>query len=126
MHGFGGWLISAYLVGFGTGASNTVASLFVVEFTPESEWSQRISWVAHYHGIDLSQAALDLASSMVTFSARGLIPLVFAPRVKDSFRSKPRFAISSLAKDEAKGQHCVQRTLLCAQHLARYFTYPSC
>src|SRR5258708_38340054 len=39
----------------------------------------------------------------VTFSARGLIPLLFAPRVKDSFRSKPRFAISSLAKDEAKG-----------------------
>jgi hypothetical protein len=33
----------------------------------------------------------------------GLIPLLFAPRVKDSFRSKPSLAISSLAKDEAKG-----------------------
>src|SRR6266849_4226977 len=39
----------------------------------------------------------------VTFSARGLIPLVFAPRVKDSFRSKRCFEISSLAKDVAKG-----------------------
>jgi hypothetical protein len=29
--------------------------------------------------------------------------MLFAPRVKDSFRSKPWFAISSLAKDEAKG-----------------------
>jgi MFS transporter, DHA1 family, tetracycline resistance protein len=51
MHGFGGWLISAYLVGFGTGASNTVASLFVVEFTPESEWSQRISWLQTFNAL---------------------------------------------------------------------------
>src|SRR6266436_8221679 len=42
----------------------------------------------------------------VTLSVRGLIPLLFAPRVKDSFRSKPGggpAVISSLAKDEAKG-----------------------
>src|SRR5260370_39423302 len=39
----------------------------------------------------------------VTFSVTGLIPLLFAPRVKDSFRAKRWFAISSLAKDEAKG-----------------------
>jgi MFS family permease len=51
MHGFGAWLISAYLVGFGTGASNTVASLFVVEFTPESEWSQRISWLQTFNAL---------------------------------------------------------------------------
>jgi MFS transporter, DHA1 family, tetracycline resistance protein len=51
MHGFGGWLISAFLVGFGTGASNTVASLFVVEFTPESEWSQRISWLQTFNAL---------------------------------------------------------------------------
>src|SRR5260370_12281823 len=46
----------------------------------------------------------------VTFSARGLIPLVFAPRVKDSFRSKPCFAISSFAKNEAKGTSGVVAT----------------
>jgi MFS family permease len=51
MHGFGCWLISAFLVGFGTGASNTVASLFVVEFTPESEWSQRISWLQTFNAL---------------------------------------------------------------------------
>jgi MFS transporter, DHA1 family, tetracycline resistance protein len=51
MHGFGGWLISAFLVGFGTGASNTVASLFVVEFTPASEWSQRISWLQTFNAL---------------------------------------------------------------------------
>src|ERR1700732_1505961 len=41
----------------------------------------------------------------VTFSVTGLIPLLFLPRVKDSFRSKldggPAL-ISSFAKDEAK------------------------
>jgi MFS family permease len=51
LHGFGAWLISAYLVGFGTGASNTVASLFVVEFTPESEWSQRISLLQTFNAL---------------------------------------------------------------------------
>src|SRR5260370_1237387 len=39
----------------------------------------------------------------VTFSVTGLIPFLFVTRVKDSFRSKPFFAIWSLAKDEAKG-----------------------
>ena len=51
MHGIGAWLISAFLVGFGTGASNTVACLFVVEFTPESEWSQRISWLQTFNAL---------------------------------------------------------------------------
>jgi MFS family permease len=51
MHGFGAWLVSAFLVGFGIGASNTVASLFVVEFTPESEWSQRISWLQTFNAL---------------------------------------------------------------------------
>jgi hypothetical protein len=39
----------------------------------------------------------------VTFSVTGLIPLLVEPRVEDSFRSKLSFAISSLAKEEAKG-----------------------
>src|SRR5258708_30651034 len=46
----------------------------------------------------------------VTFSVTGLIPLLFAPNVKDSFRSKPCCAISSLAEDEANG--VAQLTLL--------------
>src|SRR5258708_39456451 len=48
----------------------------------------------------------------VMFSVTGLIPLLFAPRVKDSFRSKPCLAISSLAKDEAKGTSGVIATEL--------------
>ena len=51
VHGFGAWLVSTFLVGFGTGASNTVACLFVVEFTPESEWGQRISWLQTFNAL---------------------------------------------------------------------------
>ena len=51
MHGLGTWLVSPFLIGFGTGASNTVACLFVVEFTPENEWSQRISWLQTFNAL---------------------------------------------------------------------------
>jgi MFS family permease len=38
LHGLGAWFASAFLIGLGTGASNTIASLFVVEFRPRAEW----------------------------------------------------------------------------------------
>jgi MFS family permease len=51
LHGLAAWLACAFLIGFGTGASNTVASLFVVEFTPKDEWSQRISWLQTFSAL---------------------------------------------------------------------------
>jgi DHA1 family tetracycline resistance protein-like MFS transporter len=51
VHGMSAWLLSAFLVGFGTGASNTVACLFVVEFTAKSEWSERISWLQTFNAL---------------------------------------------------------------------------
>ncbi len=45
------WHLAAFLIGFGAGASNTVAGLFVVEFTPQEEWSQRISWLQTFNAI---------------------------------------------------------------------------
>jgi MFS family permease len=51
LRGLAAWLASAFLIGFGTGASNTVASLFVVEFTPKDEWSQRISWLQTFNAL---------------------------------------------------------------------------
>jgi MFS family permease len=62
LSGLGGLVGSAYLIGLGTGASNTVATLFVVEFTPNSEWSQRISWMQTFNacGSVLGMAAAGL------------------------------------------------------------------
>jgi fucose permease len=79
MHGFGAWLVSAFLVGFGTGASNTVACLFVVEFTPESEWSQRISWLQTFNAVG---AVLGMAIA-------GLLDLLLG-RLLRHFWSSPR------------------------------------
>jgi MFS family permease len=49
LHGLTAWMAGAFLIGFGTGASNTVASLFVVEFTPQVEWGPRISWMQTFN-----------------------------------------------------------------------------
>ena len=49
LHSTRAWLVGAFLVGFGTAASNTVASLFVVEFAPPAEWSVRISWLQTFN-----------------------------------------------------------------------------
>lgn len=51
VHDISAWLLSAFLVGFGTGASNTVACLFIVEFTAKSEWSERISWLQTFNAL---------------------------------------------------------------------------
>jgi MFS family permease len=67
LHGLGAWVACAFLLGFGTGASNTVATLFVVEFTPKEEWSQRISWLQTFNAL----------GSVVGMALAGLL----APRI---------------------------------------------
>jgi MFS family permease len=49
LHGLAAWSTGTFLIGFGTGASNTVASLFVVEFSPQAEWGPRISWMQTFN-----------------------------------------------------------------------------
>jgi DHA1 family tetracycline resistance protein-like MFS transporter len=63
-------LVGAFLIGFGTGASNTVACLFVVEFTPASEWGQRISWLQTFNAIG---SVLGLAGAGLLRTERGML-----------------------------------------------------
>ena len=63
-------LVGAFLIGFGTGASNTVACLFVVEFTPASEWGQRISWLQTFNAIG---SVLGLAGAGLLRTDRGML-----------------------------------------------------
>jgi MFS family permease len=51
LQGLSAWTSGAFLIGFGTGASNTVAALFVVEFTPKEKWGQRISWMQTFNAL---------------------------------------------------------------------------
>ena len=77
LSGFGVWVVSAYLIGLGTGASNTVASLFVFEFTPKSEWSQRISWLQTFNacGSVLGMAAAGFLEPRVGMALAALLAL---------------------------------------------------
>jgi len=44
------WLVMAFLIGTGTAAITTVASLFVVEFSQKNEWASRIGWLQSFNG----------------------------------------------------------------------------
>jgi predicted MFS family arabinose efflux permease len=43
------WIGLALILGVGTAAANTVASLFVVEAHPQPEWDRRIGWVQTFY-----------------------------------------------------------------------------
>ncbi len=50
MHGLGWWLMLAALMGAGSSAVATCATLFVVEFHPREEWTPRIGWLQTFNG----------------------------------------------------------------------------
>ncbi len=45
------WMILAFLQGVGSGTSNTIATMFVVEFKPKNEWDARIGWMQTFYGV---------------------------------------------------------------------------
>jgi MFS family permease len=48
--GVGPWFLLALLIGIATGGAATVATLFVVDFAPRSEWESRIGWLQSFNG----------------------------------------------------------------------------
>lgn len=51
LSGVSAWLPVAFLMGVGTSAAATVASLFVVDFAPQQEWEPRIGWLQCFNGL---------------------------------------------------------------------------
>ncbi len=49
-HSLLAWLVIAFVLGAGTASVATVATLFIVEFNPQNEWSSRIGWLQSYNG----------------------------------------------------------------------------
>ncbi len=45
------WMALAFLQGVGSGATNTVAAMFIVEFRPKAEWDRRIGWLQTFYGV---------------------------------------------------------------------------
>lgn len=47
----GFWMLLAFIQGVGSGTSNTVATLFIVEFQPREDWDARIGWLQTFYGV---------------------------------------------------------------------------
>ena len=45
------WMALAFLQGVGSGTTNTVAAMFIVEYQPKLEWDVRIGWLQTFYGV---------------------------------------------------------------------------
>ena len=50
LNGLVPWFLAALLGGAGTAAATTMATLFIVEFTPRTDWEPRIGWLQSFNG----------------------------------------------------------------------------
>ncbi len=48
--GLTAWFAAAFVIGASSSAAATVATLFVVDFTPHPEWEPRIGWLQSFNG----------------------------------------------------------------------------
>ena len=49
LNGLPRWMISAFAIGVGSGGAATLATLFIVDFTPRPEWEPRIGWLQSFN-----------------------------------------------------------------------------
>ncbi len=66
------WFVLALMQGLGVAATNTVASMFIVEFRPKAEWDQRIGWMQTCYGIGQA-AGLGLAALLQQAPTWGML-----------------------------------------------------
>ena len=66
------WMALAFLQGVGSGTSNTVAAMFIVEYNPKPEWDARIGWLQTFYGIGQA-AGLGLAAALQARPEIGLL-----------------------------------------------------
>jgi MFS family permease len=66
------WFVLALIQGLGVAATNTVASMFIVEFRPRQEWDRRIGWMQTCYGVGQA-AGLGLAALLQQAPAWGML-----------------------------------------------------
>ncbi len=66
------WMALAFIQGVGSGTSNTVAAMFIVEYRPKPEWDSRVGWLQTFYGIGQA-AGLGLASILQARPELGLL-----------------------------------------------------
>ena len=70
------WCLLIFLAGAGTSAVATVATLFVVEFAPKTEWEERLGWLQTFNGAG-QVAGLFLAGIFVVNFKLGMLCAAF-------------------------------------------------
>jgi DHA1 family tetracycline resistance protein-like MFS transporter len=66
------WILLAFLQGAGSGTTNTVAAMLIVEYNPRSEWDNRIGWLQTFYGVGQA-LGLGLAAALQVRPMLGLI-----------------------------------------------------
>jgi DHA1 family tetracycline resistance protein-like MFS transporter len=66
------WMGLAFLQGVGSGTSNTVAAMLIVEYNPKPEWDARVGWLQTFYGVGQA-AGLGLASILQASPELGLL-----------------------------------------------------
>lgn len=66
------WMALAFMQGVGSGTSNTVAAMFIVEYKPKSEWDGRVGWLQTFYGVGQA-AGLGLAAILQARPELGLL-----------------------------------------------------
>ena len=66
------WMALAFIQGVGSGTSNTVAAMFIVEYKPKPEWDARVGWLQTFYGIGQA-AGLGLAAILQARPELGLL-----------------------------------------------------
>ena len=66
------WALLAFVQGLGSAATNTVAAMFIVEFSPKKQWDGKIGWLQTFYGAGQA-AGLGLAAIAQAHPTLGLL-----------------------------------------------------
>jgi DHA1 family tetracycline resistance protein-like MFS transporter len=66
------WMALAFIQGVGSGTTNTVAAMLIVEYNPKKEWDTRVGWLQTFYGIGMA-VGLGLASVLQVRPELGLL-----------------------------------------------------
>ena len=66
------WGLLAFVQGLGSAATNTVAAMFIVEFSSQKEWDGKIGWLQTFYGAGQA-AGLGLAAIAQAYPTMGLL-----------------------------------------------------
>lgn len=84
------WAALAFVQGLGSAATNTVAAMFIVEFSPKKQWDGKIGWLQTFYGAGQA-AGLGLAAIAQAHPTLGLLfsALLMAPGLFLGLRGLP-------------------------------------